>query len=463
MPEAKNLYSQNNQFLDFKTRFLKSLFFLGVILCFIISFILIFLPGFKSLNFEYFLNKYFTDLSKERVQIGGNVALPGNGEDFSNVLTKPLDPETLSFYNKDELSMLGVIPLPENYYVQETYKGISFVASPTSSYSEYQLFLLKYFIDLTPPILLQDGPTAIITYSPGELDEDVELNQEEEAAKASGTYVFYNQNSFEPKEIDGQRVDNSVDAKYKLFVHELAHVYQFNESAGELSPREIEENAKNGRNWLDLVLVDDLTIGFASNTGWQKVESDSGIEYVLSEPEKEKATDYGKRAIHEDMAESISYTILTNTNNLSESRVNWVYEIFGFADDQLTYGKLPVMQGTESISPEFPKSLASTFDLSKEEEFTGNRRYQFVNSQAFILKEKNSIDSVSAYMLMELGNRGWEGFLEKETDINFVTTHKGSFNSHRRDIYLEMKTFDNALNYSTKPEGTIIYVVSGYK
>ncbi len=104
---------------------------------------------------------------------------------------------TLSFFSGTELSKLGVLPLPQNFQIQEEYKGIKLVKSENDEFSDIQISLLKMFIDLSPQKLLTPGPTAIVTFKRGEIRQGTNYNPNT-AAFASGPYIFFNDNSFDP-------------------------------------------------------------------------------------------------------------------------------------------------------------------------------------------------------------------------------------------------------------------------
>jgi len=70
--------------------------------------------------------------------------------------------------------------------------------------------------------------------------------------------------------------------------------------------------------------------------------------------------------------------------------------------------------------------------------------------------------SIKDYYQTELNSRGWSGSLDKLVKKDGVEIYKGDFSGNARDLYLELKSYDNATGYSEKPIGTTVNIISGY-
>lgn len=358
---------------------------------------------------------------------------------------------TLSYFSSDELAKLGILALPENYQIQDEYKGIKFVRSPKQSFGQDQLGLLKMFIDRLPAKLLNPGPTAIVTYKAGEIKQGTNFNTST-AAFASGTYIFFNDNSFKPEQ---PLADDSVDAAFNTFTHEMAHVAQFNSVSDKLSSLMIETSYQTGLSWIDLIVISDITEGFASVTGWEKSNDGSEIIYKLSNPDSEKTTSYGKTKIYEDMAETIAGSVSANFYEFSDGRQTWALNYLNTTKEAISKNKFPTSATLNSVT-----ATALQYDTSKENVYKQN--YRYFDKQTFVNETVNSEETEINFLQTELKNRGWSGEFVRSADKNNVIRYKGDFIGIDRDMYIEVISYDNAKGYIVKPRGTIVVVLSGY-
>ncbi|BDQ05113.1 MAG: hypothetical protein KatS3mg084_0631 [Candidatus Dojkabacteria bacterium] len=357
----------------------------------------------------------------------------------------------LSYFSNEELAKLGILNLPENFQIQDTYKGIRFVRTAQKSFSEIQLGLLKYFIDITPTRLLNPGPTAIVTYAPGEIANVANLN-DRTAAFASGSYMFFNDHSFNPVY---PLADTSVDAAFRTFIHELVHVAQFNYIVDRLDPASIDEFYKEGLSWIDLVVNSQLIAEFALYAGWQVYSEGSKLLYKLPNSVLAQTSEYGKSKIYEDMAESVAAFVTTNTVGFSGDRLKWCVQFLGDSDIQVKLHKFPVPFNMQSVNITNP-----SYDKNKESSM--KQRYKYLDIQYFITEDVNVINDIQYFLSEELSQRGWKGTFTRYRDQNGVVYIKGDFDGTYRDLYLELYTYDHAHGFLVKPRGTIMVVMSGY-
>lgn len=357
---------------------------------------------------------------------------------------------TLSYFSPTELAKLGILPLPNNFKVQEEYKGIKLVQSETEKFTDLQLALLKMFIDTTPQKLLEPGPTAIVTFKKGEIKQGTNFNPNT-AAFASGSYVFFNDNSFDP---NTPLADDSIDAAYNTFIHELTHVSQFNEINQDISRTRIDSNYELGQTWIDLVMNSDLIADFASISGWEKKEAGEKITYTLKD-ETQKTSQYGKSKIYEDMAETVAGVVTTEDYEFSTQRKSWAVKYLDEDLASLSKEKLPFNESLEQV-----KANNLQYDSSKENVYKNN--YQHTSKQVFVTQRQNSLDEIYNYFNQEIGGRGWKGNFKKTVEPNNVVRYKGDFDGVHRDMYVEIYSYDKATGYLVKPKGTIVVVVSGY-
>lgn len=357
----------------------------------------------------------------------------------------------LSYFSDNEIAKLGILSLPENFSIQEVYKGIRFVRSPKQKFSDIQLTLLKNFVDMTPQKLLNPGPTAIVTYAKGEIKTGTNVN-ERTSAFASGSYVFFNDQSFNPI---FPLADNSVDAAFGTFIHELTHVAQFNEISMKLNKKNIDESYNSGLSWIDLVMRSTMTTDFALNNGWEIVTQGEKVDYKLPNPDLVQTSEYGKTHIHEDIAESIAATVTTNISGFSQSRITWSQRYLEEMISDLKVYKFPFPANMDSVT-----ASNLQFDTNKENEI--KLKYTYTNRQVFITGKTNSISSIQTFMKSELLARGWVGSFTKIVEKDNVIRFKGNFDGVYRDMYIEIYSYDQAKGYLVKPEGTIMVVISGY-
>jgi hypothetical protein len=377
---------------------------------------------------------------------------PGSVQDPSKDLVQERGFRTssLSYFNDAEIAKLGILSLPENFEVQETYKGIRFVKSPKQSFSPIQLSLLKRFVDMTPQKLLDPGPTAIVTYEKGEVKRaDSNPNT---SAFASGTYVFFNDQSFNP---NLPLADSSVDAAYNTFLHELTHVSQFNEVTKDLTSKSIDDSYSLGLSWIDLVLRSELVKEYAGKNGWEQTQIDGKLDYTLTDKANIKTSDYGKTKVYEDMAEVVAGVASTNIAEFSVERQNWAYTYLGEDAIKLEKGKFP-------YSPDFEQVNASNLDYDQSFEAALKANHSYTDKQVFDTQKLNSLNTLVSYFEKEMRERGWQGSFTRTADKNNVVHYKGLFTGDSRDIYLELYSYDAAHGFSSKPKGTIIVAVNGY-
>lgn len=374
-----------------------------------------------------------------------------NSVETVNNKTRSFNTSNLSYFSDIELGKLGILSLPENFQIQETYKGIRFVRSPKKSFSDIQIRLLKQFVDKTPQKLLNPGPTAIVTYQKGEIKQGTNFNPNT-AAFASGSYIFFNDESFNPTL---PLADNSVDAAFSTYLHEMTHIAQFNEASKDLTPENIDESYVVGYTWIDLVLNSNLITEFAKYTNWQKTVIDKKPDYILNDKEAERTTDYGKSKIYEDMAETVAAICITNTTDISVGRQQWALEYLSETKENLKIGKFPFSEKYEQVN-----ASNLQYDTSKENEMKST--HQYVDRQVFINQKLNQINDIENFMNAELNARGWNGKFVKSVESNNIIRFKGNFTNPERDMYIEIYSYDEATGFSIKPKGTIIVVINGY-
>ncbi len=391
-----------------------------------------------------------TNLTKE-VQLGNQ---PSN-QNKKPALGRTFQPDTSTNFTKDELSTLGVVSLPIGFTVQEEYKGIKLMRSPKASFSEPQLKLLHYYLSLTPQKLLSPGPAAIVMFKPEEVEAGPFGINIDTVAFASGPYIFFNEESFTGRSLKA----DSSDQAYMSFEHELVHIAQFNESLNDIYNTMTEQDSKNPVYWTEVAMGSTFVADFAKISNWEKSEADSYggkiLKYQLSSPEDAKTTEYGKTAIVEDMAEAVAGVVATCDYRFDAQRVKWVLDYLRITIDSLKPGKLPCSSRLQNVQAWFPD-----IDYDKKELY--KTKYSFSDTQVFQNEEVGSLESIKDYYQTELNARGWSGSLSKVVKENGVEVYKGDFSGNDRDLYLEMKSYDNATGYSEKPIGTTVNVISGY-
>lgn len=362
--------------------------------------------------------------------------------------------DTLSNFSLDQLKSLGVIPLPTGFSVQDEYKGIKLVKSPKQSFSDVQLKLIKMFIDLTPYKLLTPGPSAIVTYGDGEVSA---RTTSQEVAFASGPYVFFNDKSFNQSEAQFN-ADGSIDTVYASFEHELTHVAQFNTMIISLDTASLNNQISEGKGWTDLVFEGSFMKSFGQTVGWTVDEKSNPPIYTLKDLKNAKTTDYGKTGVMEDMAETVSGIINTRDYQFSDARVKWTDDFLNETKDILKINKFPF-----SAKLELVKVTLGNVEYDKTKETDYKSKYPLTDLEYLSDSTLHDIDNIKNYFQTEMTDRGWSGSFTKSTDSHNVIHYKGDFIGAKRDIYLEIISYDDATGYITKPNGTIVVAISGYK
>lgn len=369
-----------------------------------------------------------------------------------NTVTRQVNPDTLTIFSTEELGILGIVPLPKGFSVQEEYKGVKLIQTPHASFTPEQLSLVRRFIDATPQKLLTPGPSAITTYSNEEIG--IEIRGISSVAFASGNYIFFNTNSFNGGVLGGLVSDDSIDQAFATFEHELMHVSQFNAAINDIAAQDFRKLAAEKRQWTHIVEESQLFSDFAKQASWEKSATDEKSIWKLGNTAT-LTTEYGKTAIFEDMAETISGIIMTKEYEFSAERQAWAYAYLGESKDTLKRGKLPFSKDLLPV-----KSFLRMIDYTKKELYT--KTYKLTDQQTFINETPNSLEIIKAYYETELPNRGWQGAFTKEVKSDGVEIYKGDFKGSNRDMYLELRSYDNATGYSQKPTGTEVNVISGY-
>ncbi len=367
-----------------------------------------------------------------------------------SVATYADEQETFSSFNIEDLKMLGVIHPPEGAFVQEEYKGIKFVASPENRYSEDQLILLKYFVDRVPPVLLKYGPSAVVNGEVGFLPS---------LAQASGPYIYFDSSAFHT---GGFWSAGSLEEVFRGFVHELVHVYQFGKAMEIVDLREAREKfsrVKRQTIWKYAVMRTELVDSFARITGW-KLRRGRITTASLKNSRAERTSNYGRVSIIEDMAETVSFVVIGNLTQLSERRVGWAMDL------------LEVPLWKEAMKYTFPYSDrfklvkmrggVTKFDHSKKKEY--GERYRVIDLAHFIGKEDGHYEEMVSELKQGFEERGWEKTLSKSLRLEHgVKKSLLEYRGKWRDVYVEVISYEDATGYLTKPEKTIITVLSGYR
>lgn len=354
--------------------------------------------------------------------------------------------DTLTNFTKEELSNLGVVSLPVGFTIQEEYKGMKLIRSPKASFTASQLNLIHYYLDLTPQKLLSPGPAAIVMFKADEVEAGPFGISMDTVAFASGPYIFFNDESFSGRSL----ITGSSDQAYISFEHELVHIAQFNENLSNMYEIVSNFDHDNPVYWIDAAIKSTFIADFAKISGWEKT-----LKYQLLNPESAKTTEYGKTAVVEDMAESVAGVIATCDYQFDAKRVQWVFDYLGSTIDNLKHGKLPCNSRLQKVQAWFPD-----IDYDKKELY--KTKYGFSDTQIFQSEEAGSLVSIKDYYQTELNARGWSGSLNRLIKDNGVELYKGDFSGNARDLYLEIKSYDNATGYSEKPVGTTVNIISGY-
>lgn len=448
----------NDNYTDTKINVPKPKSKVKYFLCSIVSFLFIVSVFILSLFIGIFYNPSFFNLLLtifDRYNVGfQNIEILNNNKpSINNNITnrKYINPETLSFLSKSQITKFGIIGLPENFVVHSEYKGIKFVSSPKHAFEEHHVKLIKYFLDIIPQKLIEHGPTAIVMLHRSELPSYLKID-EKTIAFASGTYIFFDENTFNPQ---NPLADRSVDAWFYTFVHELTHVLQFNMALDEIE--KIKDSRNKNLSWLDIISNSVFMRLFASYVGWEVYFRDGIYEYTLKDKDA-KTTEYGKTKIYEDMAETMAVVITDqNVARLSTERVKWVYEFLGIDPKELIINRFPIFNFAQ---PVIIPNLE--YDYSKEVEL--KKFYEYVDKQFFVTSGvyKNSISKFTNEFKSELEKRNWRGSFIKSEDFYKVQRNKGFFDGVYRDVYIEIISYESAWGFEKVPDGIIIVVLSGY-
>jgi hypothetical protein len=364
------------------------------------------------------------------------------------------DTSTFSSYNYEELKMLGVITPPKDGFVQNEYKGIKFIATSKRKYTEKELKFFKYFIDRTPSLLIKSAPSAIINADVGLVSK----------AQASGPYIYFDSSDFDT---GGFFSAASFEGVFRGFVHEWVHVYQFREAMLESNLTKVRKRFKKHKRqtyWNYLVKKSKLIASFADVTEWKPIiyKHLDKKNYRLKNSKKAQTSNYGRTDIMEDMAETISLVVIGDLTPLSQQRVDWVIDRLHLKSQgqvlqhTFPYAKIykPVVLNGTGITG---------FNETKMREYA--KTYPFSDIAHFVSKKKQKAYS-KIVSLLEKGfkERGWEKVSSKELHLkNGIKKHLFEYRGKWRDLYVEVISYEDATGYLTKPEETIITVLSGYR
>ena len=377
-------------------------------------------------------------------------------------------PDTLCGLTKNELLLLGIVPIGERFTIQDEYKGVKIVGSDGNLFDPTQLKLVKYFIDITPESLIKDGPAAIVMTNREQLMNV--LIDEDAAAFSSGPYVFFDKRTFVS---DNFLVDKSVDMLYYTFVHELAHVLQFNSFLKENPKVDIKKlviSRGGSVDWIDLVLGTEFMKNFASRAGWSYSRVNDSYVYELKNKDTAMTTEYGKRNVAEDMAETLASVFTDNLEYLSKERIDWAYNVVGANNlESMLNNKIPIFRyGTPVYIDYFNK------DENKRKLISSRHNYSFVDLQTFLIDKsystKKGVDKSASKFSEEFGNdllqRGWQGTFQKARTYGGNVEYKGFFDGLYRDMYVEIISLKNgfSLYYNEEKvnDSLIVVIVSGY-
>ncbi len=367
--------------------------------------------------------------------------------------------KTFSQYSLEELRMFGVVLPPKGAYVQDRYKGIYFLASPRSRFSQKELEILKSFIDRAPCVFLRPGPSAIITWQDGEV-RFPPGTPKSSIAVASGPYIFFNIHSLETSK--KLSFKGSIENNFRAFIHELVHVKEFQQAVKSVNLntalKRFEESGQQTL-WNLAALETDMVRSFMEVTGWRKEGSYTRVR--LQDRKNEKTSLYGKKNVLEDIAETLSFLVLGNTSILSEGRIQWGFRFLGKKD------RLQALKNTFPYSDEFKHVKLLTpgitkFNKSKIVQY--EKKYWLVDLEHFVSVKSFSFPVIISYLEREFPKRGWKKKLIKREDMGHgVRKEIMEFKGKWRDLYLEAITYDYSKGYIIKPKGTIITVLNGYK
>ncbi len=358
--------------------------------------------------------------------------------------------QTFSGFSPQDLKLLGVVTPQGEVFAQETYKGITFLATRGNRYTEDQLALLKYFIDRVPAALLKDGPSAIVNAKTGYLPS---------LAQASGPYVYFKSNAFRT---GGFWSAGSLEGVFRGFVHELVHVYQFRKAVRTIDFKKAREKFQRLHSqtlWDFAVMKTPLIQSFADVTGW-RLHKGPITTARLKDFRTEKTSNYGRVSIMEDMAETVSFVVIGDLSPLSRGRVQWAVKLLGYASlKPLLHHTFPYSDRLEPVSM---GSSATRFDVSKKKAY--KRRYRVTDIAHFVGKAKDHYREIVSALKRGFRDRGWENTLSRELRLKggvkkYLLEYRGKW----RDVYLEVISYEDAKGYLIKPEKTIVTILSGYR
>lgn len=370
--------------------------------------------------------------------------------------------ETLTYFTNDELQKLGVITIPNGWSVQEEYKGIKFVRTPKASYTDLHLKILKKFIDNTPEVLLKPGPAAITTYTSDEIQSPY-FARGAATAFVSGSYMFYDKLSFEGGGF-GSVGDSSLDAAYYTFIHELMHNYQFNQALDYINPDALKDTGKQFqifKDWIKYSVERPIFEDFSSVTEWEKrVLYNNEFSYSLSHIPYEqqkliKTTQHGKSNIVEDMAEAVAGAVTADDAIFSQERLGWAYKFLGVNKDQFKTGKFP-FHSELKLTRAFGFSV---YDTKKKEEF--KVKYELSDVKEYLVDNKTVAETQNILSTL-INDRGWQGAFGQVAVEKGVEILKGDFSVSGRDMYVELRNYDNSTGAKFDFKGTWVTFISGY-
>lgn len=349
-----------------------------------------------------------------------------------------------------DLKMLGVVNLPKNIVIQESYKGIKFFATPSKRYSNEQIILLKFFIDRTPSALLEYGPDAIVNAEAGFLPS---------MAQASGPFVFFESTAFNT---DGFWSAGSLEDVFRGFIHELVHVYQFRKALETIDLEKARTKFKHSRSqtlW-DFAVMDTNLIGsFANITEW-KLDKGCITTARLTDFKNAKTSNYGRVSIMEDMAETVSLVTIGDLTPLSDQRIQWAINFLGYKSLEAA------LKDTFPYSKQFELvkmgSSITKFNHDKVQEY--KKKYKISDVAHFVSKNDGHFQEIVSILAQGFSNRGWKNILTKDVTLKHnIKKHIFEYQGKWRDVYIEVISYEDATGYLRKPEKSIITVLSGYK
>ena len=366
----------------------------------------------------------------------------------SNDETSKIDLRNLT---NEELAKLGVITIPENSVVEDTYKGIQLISTPSRELNDEEIAQIKFYIDNLPSKLTSSGPLAIISVTKSSLG-NIGLSNPLIVAFASGPYIFVTDQTFEGNFI---QKGVSFDDVEKTMAHEFMHVQQFYSIPDQKLDTALDSNMIT----IDLAKDSENVIDFAKEVGWQE-NIDSGgniLSWQLGEDDgSQKTTKYGKTSPAEDLSESISYLIMGEGFQFSKSRISWCEEFLGESEDELVKGRIPIYSDSTRVKVIFGEG----YNVNKFQQY--QEIFHFADAQNYNVEEENQIDLIADFYREEFESRKWkEKEWKNQTSLEGVETFTGVFTYGKRQVDIEIESYDSAQGFIVKPKGTLISVISG--